>query len=638
MTATASAGRTERWPTYDGPEDLAAIETVTLADRGLPASTYAALTEAAAAWPDRIAVRVMPDADRWRETVDLSYAVLLQTVQRYAAVFADRGVTRGSAVTLMSSNCAELIPALLAAQLAGIAAPINPAMDVAHATDLVQRSGSRVIVAAGPELDPNCAAMLSALCTATDIDTVLLLRPSGATGEPEHPDIPGADQVEYLAAAAESIPEPHRAPAPSADDIAALFHTGGTTGAPKLAAHLHSNEIANAWMIAANTALDEDSVVFAGLPLFHVNASVVTLLAPMLRGQTVVWAGPLGYRDPALYGQFWQIVEGLGVQAMSAVPTVYSVLAQCPVDADISGLRLCLVGASMLPAATRSAFETHTGATLLEGYGLTEATCASARAFSTGQPPGTLGQRMPYQQIKAVRIDGEQWRDLPAGQVGNLAISGPTVFAGYVAARRDDGFELTGAGKLRDGWLDTGDLGAVDDQGFIRLTGRAKDLIIRGGHNIDPADVEDALLSHPAVTGAGVVGRPDPHAGEVPVAYVTLREGDSIEERELLDWARGHVAEPAAIPKTVTIVSVLPVTDVGKPYKLALRADATEQAVRAAVTELGSPEMGIRTRIVDGSVEAMVDSTGVADREPIARALDTLPVHWKWVDSEGDSA
>ncbi|MEP9416100.1 acyl-CoA synthetase [Gordonia sp. VNQ95] len=632
MTVASTTHSSDLWPaSYATPDDLAVIEAIPLPERGLPASTYAALERAAEHWPDRIALRVMPDAARWRQSTDVTFAALLDSVRRYAAVLTTHGVRRRDAVTLMSPNCAEMIPALLASELAGIAAPINPAMDVAHAVDLVRRSGSRVIVAAGPELDPACEAKLADICSATGIDTVLLLRPTGTSDLPEPPAIDGVAHVAYLAAAAVDIADPTPVATPKDSDIAALFHTGGTTGAPKLAAHSHRNEIANAWMVAANTVFDEGSVLFAGLPLFHVNALIVTLLAPMLRGQTVVWAGPLGYRDPDLYGQFWRIVEGMRLATMSGVPTVYSVLAQCPVDADISSLRACVVGASMLPKAVRESFESHTGVRLLEGYGLTEATCASARGFAEGQTAGTVGQRMPYQQVKAVRIDGDDWTDLPAGEVGSLVISGPTVFLGYVAAHGDNGFELTGAGKLHDGWLDTGDLGSVDERGFIRLTGRAKDLIIRGGHNIDPADVEDALLSHPDVTGSGVVGRPDPHSGEVPVAYVTLRADAKADEATLLAWAHEHVAERAAAPKTVTVLLALPVTDVGKPYKLALRADATERAVRDV---LGTKTIGIGTRIVEGSVLVTLTANATTDRDAIDAALGTLPIRWEWADGE----
>ena len=266
-------------------------------------------------------------------------------------------------------------------------------------------------------------------------------------------------------------------------------------------------------------------MLFAALPLFHVNALVVTLLAPLFNGHHVVWAGPLGYRDPALFTHFWKLVQRYRITAMSAVPTVYAALAARPVDADISSLRLAIVGASPLPPAVRDSFRSTTGIALIEGYGLTEATCVSALNFPDHARAGAVGLRLPYVQTKVVEVDATgQWVDLKPGQIGTLAIKGPTVFPGYVTGRGPDGPLLDDLGKVRDGWLDTGDLARLDD-GFVYLVGRAKDLIIRGGHNIDPAVIENTLLAHPAVTGAQAVGRPDIHSGEVPVAFVTLAPG-----------------------------------------------------------------------------------------------------------------
>ena len=206
---------------------------------------------------------------------------------------------------------------------------------------------------------------------------------------------------------------------------------------------------------------------------------------------------------------------------MSAVPTVYGTLARLPVDADISTLRLPIVGASPLPASVREDFAAHTGLHLLEGYGLTEATCASTWTRPGEERTGSVGRVLPGQQIKAVQIGADgSWADCAPGETGVLAIGGPAVFAGYVTDPAPGGPRVSRDGIVRDGWLDTGDLGQVDAGGFVYLTGRAKDLIIRGGHNIDPRVIEDALLAHPAVRAAAAVGRPDRHSGEVPVAYV----------------------------------------------------------------------------------------------------------------------
>jgi len=599
------------WPRFASPQDVAAIELVPLSRRGLPNSTFSIVERAAKLWPDRTAVSVLPSAASWMEPARRTFAQLRSDVIKAANVLYSVGVRRDTAVALMSPNCDELITATLAAQLAGIAAPINGDLSTQHIAHLLQRSGARVMIAAGPDLDPRIWTRAQHLIDDGLIDTVLLLR---ATGETSNTPAPG-NAMRYLhEAAADEDGTNFAGTPPDSDDLAALFHTGGTTGLPKLAAHTHANEVANAWMIAAVTLLDHDSVIFAALPMFHVNAVIVTVLAPLLRGQQTMWAGPLGYREPALHGNFWKIVQEYRISAMSAVPTVYARLSQRAVDADISTLRCAMVGASALPPSVRRDFEQHTGVPLVEGYGLTEATCASARSFPDHPRPGSVGQRLPYQRIKAVRIDTNGfWRDCQAGELGHLAITGPTVFPGYVVDRGEDVFRLDGLGHLIDGWLDTGDLGRVDDDGFVHLGGRAKDLIIRGGHNIDPAVIEEALLEHPDVTAAAAVGRPDPYSGEVPVAFVTVRMGATADAEQLRCWAADRVAERAAVPRSVTIVDVIPATSVGKPYKLALRADAVRSEIRAALDGIEGIE-DVDAAVTDGSVvvEVSLAPTGAA--------------------------
>jgi fatty-acyl-CoA synthase len=617
------------WPDYATPDDLVAIEAVPLRDRGLPESTYALLARAAQLWPDRVAVSVLPDAEHWQHPAQRTFAQLLADVHRYANLLHELGVRRTDAVALMAPNCAELITATLAAQLAGIAAPLNGSLSTAHLGELLRRSGARVLVTAGPELAPDTWQTARELAATGVLDTVLVLRPTAATGAPEPlPDLPGVTTAPLDAAAQHTGTSHFVGAAPCSSDLAALFHTGGTTGAPKLAAHTHAMEVADAWMLGAYRGFTPDSTVFAALPLFHVNALVVTLLMPLFKGQHVVWAGPLGYRDPALFGRFWTLVEHYRIASMSAVPTVYAALTRYPVDADISSLRLPVVGASPLPPAVREGFRAHTGVSLMEGYGLTEATCASVRTFPDAHRPGAVGQRLPYQRMKAVRTDGS-WEEARPGQSGVLAISGPTVFPGYVIGRHENGFVLDGGGKLVDGWLDTGDLARVDAEGFVYLPGRAKDLIIRGGHNIDPAAVEDALLAHPEVAAAAAVGRPDPHAGEVPVAYVTLTAGARVSPDELRRWAAGRVAEPAAAPKAVTVLDAIPVTAIGKPYKLSLRADATRRAVLEALTPI-SPNATVEARIEDGIAVATVATPPETDPATVEALLGRYAITWEW--------
>ncbi len=226
----------------------------------------------------------------------------------------------------------------------------------------------------------------------------------------------------------------------------------------------------------------------------------------------------------------------------------------------------------------------------------------------------------PYQRIRIG--DG-----LPPGEIGVVHISGPTVFPGYVEGRDGDGHRISTQGKVVDGWLNTGDLGCLDEDGFLHLTGRAKDLIIRGGHNIDPRVIEDALLSHPAVTGAQAVGQPDRRAGEVPVAYVTLADG-TVGEDELREWAAAHIAERAAAPKAVRVLDALPVTAVGKPYKLPLRADATRRVLAEALAGLAEVEVDLET------VSATVTSHPGADLAEVERRVGEFAVRCRVVGGQ----
>jgi len=274
---------------------------------------------------------------------------------------------------------------------------------------------------------------------------------------------------------------------------------------------------------------------------------------------------------------------------------------------DISTLRLPIVGAAPLPASVREAFAAHTGRRLLEGYGLTEATCASTWTRPGEERPGSVGRALPGQQVKAVRIgDDGEWTDCASGQTGVLAIGGPAVFAGYVTDPRLGGPRVSRDGAVCDGWLDTGDLGRVDAGGFVYLTGRAKDLIIRGGHNIDPRVIEDALLAHPAVAAAVAVGRPDRHSGEVPVAYVVPAGPGRFDEADLLAWAGTAIGEPAARPKRIYAVGSIPVTAVGKQFKPAVTADAAVRAVIDTLIAAGLPDARATAAHEDGRLVVTV--------------------------------
>jgi fatty-acyl-CoA synthase len=589
-------------------------------------STYELLRQAARTWPDAIATQWIPDPADHLRCLALTYADLAGAVTRIANGLAAFGVARADAVTLCGPNSSGLLAATLAAQAAGIAAPVNPALSAERIAGLIRRTRSQVLVAAGPEADPELWQRLTVVARQAGIRGIVALRPDGAAGQPPALRSEPGLAARYLEELADGQPSGRLdgISPPAAADLAAFVHTGGTTGAPKIAAHTHANQLACARGIAESAGLAPGDGVLAGLPLFHVNALIVTGIAPLLSGTRVVWPGPAGYRDPALYQRFWKVVEHYQIAAMSAVPTVYGALARVRVDADISSLRIPIVGASPLPTSVREGFARHTGRRLLEGYGLTEATCASTWNRPGADRPGSVGQVLPGQQVKAVRIGADgSWQDCAPGEPGVLVIGGPAVFAGYITDPRGVGPRVSRGATVRDGWLDTGDLGHVDAHGYVYLTGRAKDLIIRGGHNIDPRVIEEALLEHPAVTAAAAVGSPDAYAGEVPVAYVVPADPAAFDEARLLEWAAKTIGEPAARPRRIYAIPAIPLTAVGKQFKSALAADAARHAVAQALERAGVSAGEITVTPGEGGLVVTVPG---ADPGEVRSALAGLPL------------
>ena len=630
MTATTSRDRL--WPPFAGAHDLPSIEQLPLADRGLPTSTYELVTRAAALWPEGAALSVLPDADRWQAPVRRTFADLTADVHRAANVLADLGVEHGDAVAVIAVNCAELVPLLLAAEAVGIFAPINPALAAEHATELVRLAGARVIVASGPELDPVVWEHARDVAHATGARALLALRPTTPV-QPAPALAPlGSTEVAYLEErmAGADARRRSRARRRRLPTWRSCLRTGGTTGTPKLAARTHANEVANAWMITCPDLFRPGSALFAALPLFHTNALLVTVLGPLLKGLHVVWAGPLGYRDRALSGHFWKIVERYRIAAMSGVPTVYAASRRSPWTrtsrawSSRSSERprcrpRCATRSRRIPAS-RSARATASPRARARARSRTAPTRGATERSVSGSHTRRRA-RSPCDETTG------EWTFLPAGEVGTIVLRGPNVFAGYLV-RGASGTELRADGKVRDGWLDTGDLGAVDEDGFIALAGRAEDLIIRGGHNIDPATIEDVLLAHPAIEAVAAVGRPDVHAGEVPVAFVVLADGASVEAAELAAWAADRVSERAAAPKHVEIVDEIPHTAVGKPYKPELRRRAAEHAATHALAGTSVHDQ-LHVRLVDGAIEILVPRS--SDDETVHAALSSYAWSWRFV-------
>ncbi len=576
--------------------DVEAAERIALSERDLPASTYQMLARAASEHAGRTALRFFASAAAYDRPVDFTYGELLEAVHRTANLLHELGVRDGEVVSLVLPNLPETHFLLWGGEAAGIVNPVNPLLEPAQIADILSAAGTRVIATLAPfpgsDLWDRVASVLDRVPT---LETVLRVHLAdyvpGAEREPA-PRIPGVRVLDLQPAMAEHRGDrlvSGRSIGP--DDVAAYFHTGGTTGAPRLARHTHVNQVFDAW--SASLALDArpGQVFFCGLPLFHVNGVLVTGLIPWSRGGTVVLATPQGYRGPGVLAGFWKMVEHYRVSFFSGVPTIYSGLLDVPIDgADVSSLRFALCGAAPMPTEVFEEFERRTGVRILEGYGLTEGTCVSCvNPLRGDRRVGSVGLRLPYQQVATLVLDGSgaYVRECRPGEIGVVAIRGPNVFAGYRGGGGPRDARID-AGDGGGPWLDTGDLGRMDEDGYLWLTGRSKELIIRAGHNIDPQLIEGPLHEHPAVALAAAVGRPDPRVGEVPVAYAQLRPGAEASPGELLRFLAGRIGERAAVPKQVRIVERIPLTAVGKIFKPQLRWQEIADAYREEAAALGA--------------------------------------------------
>lgn len=573
-------------------QDIQQIESTPLSDRGLPESTFDLIRRTAQASPHAPALSFILQGTAEEAPLRLNYTELLGKITQTANAFHRLGLRPGKAVSFLLPNLPQTHYTIWGGEAAGIVNAINPLLDSEHIAELIHASDSELLVTLAPFPGTDLWDKVNALRDQLpELKAILCVDMANLLPEPQRSALKAQrgplpegvlDFDETIAACPADHLESGRLIA--ADDIASYFHTGGTTGTPKLAPHSHGNEVAMAYSMNLVTRFGAGDVTLCGLPLFHVNGVIVTGLAAFIGGAEVLLATPQGYRNTTLIGNFWKVIERHKVSFFSGVPTIYAGLLQIPSEGhDLSSLKYALCGAAPMPVELIRQFEAKTGLTLLEGYGLTEGTCGSCANPPAGERrPGSIGLPMPYCEVRIKVLDeqGQYLREAAPNEIGNLCIRGATVFKGYLQASKNAGIWVDGD------WFNTGDLGRVDADGYIWLTGRSKDLIIRGGHNIDPQMIEEALHKHPAVAIAAAVGKPDEKAGELPVVYVQLKPGAQASEVELLEHAAAHIPERAAVPKDAWIIDAIPLTAVGKTFKPALRFDAIARVYQAAIDEL----------------------------------------------------
>jgi fatty-acyl-CoA synthase len=484
---------------------------------------------------------------------------------------------------------------LLAGMTAGRVNPINPLLEPAKIAAILRQTRAKVVVTLRPFPRTDLAQKVAAaLAEAPGVTHVLEVDLAGyLTGLKRllvplaRPKNPAAHRARVLSLAAEAARHPPQLVGidpGGRERVVALFHTGGTTGLPKVAQHRQDGILYNGW-VGAELLLTEADTILCPLPLFHVFAAYPVLMAAVASGAHVVMPTPQGYRGEGVFDGFWKLVERWRASFVITVPTALAALMQRPVNADISTLRSGFSGSAALPVELYRRFEAATRVEIIEGYGLTEATClVSCNPVDGLKKVGSVGIPFPYTEVRILQCaeDGTILRECATDEVGEICVRNPgTRPDTYSDPDKNRGL-FAGGTHLR-----TGDLGRIDADGYLWITGRAKDLIIRGGHNIDPAMIEEAFLSHPDVAFAGAVGQPDAQAGELPAVYVELVAGATATAEALLAHAAPRIAERAAVPKHVEILPELPKTAVGKIFKPDLRRLAIRRVFDAELAGAG---------------------------------------------------
>jgi long-chain acyl-CoA synthetase len=482
---------------------------------------FAALPEARAA-ADPGAPAVADDA------LQLDNAAFLDRVTRAAAALQRHGVGAGDVVAVVLPNRAELVISLFATWRLGAAVtPVNPALTATEMQYQVDDAGSKVIVGDGLSLNGNV------------MEVSELAAPAGDTELPPMPTDPSA--------------------------LSLLIYTSGTTGKPKGVMLDQANLLAMCQSAGAALQITDADHSLLILPLFHANGIVAGTLTPLLAGGRITIAARFSPKT------FFGLVEQARPTYFSAVPAIYAMLSALPEaeSADTSSLRLVVCGAAPIPAELIARVEERFGVVLVEGYGLSEGTCASTINPIDGvRKPGTVGLAMPGQEVEVM---DEQGNILAQGERGEVVIRGPVVMRGYLNKPEET------AKTIVDGWLHTGDVGIFDEDGYLKIVDRIKDMIIRGGENIYPKEIESALYTHEGILEAAVVGRPDDVLGEVVVAYVSLRPDATVTVDELHELCREQLAK-YKLPVSIELLDELPKNPVGKIDKPTLRKRSTAAA------------------------------------------------------------
>ncbi|HEY0440515.1 MAG TPA: acyl-CoA synthetase [Xanthobacteraceae bacterium] len=572
--------------------------------------------------PDDTAIFFVADGNVESTAQEVSFRELRRNIDSTAALLRAHGIGRNDVVAILLPAVPSVYWSILGAMAAAIAFPVNWMMEPGHVLQLLTEAKAKAVIALGPtpgfKIWESVTSIAGELPPGTPIWSVQ--GPGGERLADSDLDLQVAAQPRGASSVHDTI---------TGDDIAAYVHSGGTTGLPKIVKLSHRNMSYRHWTLQLALKALPGEIIIHDVPMFHVGGLTGRCLPPLASGASIIIPSIMGARDKRYIANYWKFVEKYRITRLSGVPTTLAVLAKAPPQGeDLSSLMpYFITGSTAMPMPVREEFERVSGVRILNSYGMTENTASMALDPRDGvAKEGSSGIRLPYTRIRAVVMEQDVARPCGPDEIGLLQISGPGITPGYVNPAHDR------AARTPDGWFNTGDLGRVDTDGYVFVTGRAKDVIIRGGHNIDPALIEDPLLQSDDVLLAAAVGKPDAYAGELPVAYVQLVPGSRATSDDLLAFLTGRVAERAAMPKEIFILDKLPLTDIGKPMKTVLRQDAAERAFLSALSQAtGLPAEDRRLRVAvaphpaHGSiVNIMVACPSESERTLLAKQIKDI--------------
>ncbi len=602
-------------------EDIAAIERHPYDELVTARNLYDLLLATAEHVGDSKALTVLRSEDPLDVGASFTHRELLGEVTRAANMFHALGLTPGEGVAaFLAPTLPELPALLLGAQVAGVASSLNYLLSRNAIVDLLDAQQATILVIASRALDEMCWSKAKGI-----FERVPTLRHVLVIGE----ETEGVSGFGGLAAAMEGASRERLAFEPTTDRgaVCALFHTGGTTGRPKLVRLTHGNQIHAAFGFAQVYGYDEDDTAIDGLPFFHVGGTMTVGLSVIAAGGHIVVPSPYALRPPAVIERYWDIVQHFRATVVGGVPTSIAAMTNSWRDGtDVSSVRMAITGGAVLPKAVGSRFEATTGIRIFETYGMTETAAAIAFNPGRGEPvAGSVGFRAPYSEIRIRALDPTEPDGLcEPNESGLVQVRGPQVFPGYLDPAHNEGT------LDADGWLTTGDVGYLSEDSRLVLTGREKDLIVRSGHNIDPAAIEDVANQFQGVHISAAVGMPDQYAGEVPALFVVPAPGADIDLHALGEYMEANVHEAPARPKVIKVIDALPVTAVGKIFKPTLREMAIVEKVRLEASRIcgAAASAEVEVRLDDRRnivVEVLLNGAEPGGAEELEAVLRPLP-------------